>query len=75
MAPVSTHLYINVYTVIIHQAKTKSKYNVTHQSHYLTKIENLCADLGLPEHCGIFQRLKTVDLQHNRQLVSTSANG
>ena len=30
-------VYKYIHSGIIHRAKTKSKYNVTHQSHYLTR--------------------------------------
>ena len=63
---------------IIHRAKTKSKYNVAQQSHYLTrqKIWVPIQDSHNTEGstCNIFQRPKTVDLQHNRQPVPTNAN-
>ena len=72
-----TSLYAFVYKCIhCYHPPSEDKIKICNTSITLSdKIENLCADLGLPEHCGIFQRLKTVDLQHNRQLVSTSANG
>ena len=70
-----------MYTFLYHPpSEDEIKYNVAQQSDYLTDRKSGCRSRtpgntqeGSP--CNIFQRLKTVNLQHNRQLVSTNANG